>query len=125
MEVAIVAATRQPRMRRRIGVDDEGIGKPGPGRHIGQIGHPQPVRGRRGEPSLDEVGRPRCCWIGDGGAFDLAASRAGQRVQPLHTHAGPREGLQQTRPHAKLRLAEELGNCTKKWCRWSTLKHLD
>lgn len=54
--VAMVAATRQPRIRPGVGVDDEGdVGESRPGRHVGQIGHPQPVGRRWGELAADQV----------------------------------------------------------------------
>ena len=56
-----------------VDIDHEGhIGKPGPGRHIGKIGDPEPV-GRRGmELAIDVVERVRRCLVADCRAHWLA-----------------------------------------------------
>ena len=75
-----------------VGVDDEGDVDPArPGRHVGQVGHPEPVRRQRREPaSPPDPGQPSG-RVGDRGAFHLAADRPGQAEpahQPLHRAAG-------------------------------------
>src|SRR5690606_35235464 len=39
-----------------------------PGPHIGQVGHPQPVRSRSNEAAIDQISRPSGALGGDGGA---------------------------------------------------------
>ena len=56
----------------RVSIDDEGhVGESRPGRHVGQVSHPQPVGCRRGELSLHEISRTRGHRVGDRGALDL------------------------------------------------------
>ena len=102
--MAIVAATRQPRISSRVGVDDEGhVGKPGPGRHIGQVGDPEPVGCRRAELTLHQIRRTGCRWVGDRGAAGFAADRTGYAEfghQPRHGAARHRDALTVERePH--------------------------
>ena len=67
------------------------------GLDVGQIGDPQPVRGRRPELSLDQIGRPVLTVIGVGGDHErLAASGSGQALgahQPLHGAASDADAL--------------------------------
>src|SRR5581483_6788217 len=56
------------------GVDDVGHeDEPGPGPHVGQVGDPQPVRRRRVEVPLDQVGRPVAGVVAGRGALGLPA----------------------------------------------------
>lgn len=87
-----------------VGVDDEGdVGKSRPGRHVGQIGDPQPVRCRRPELSPHEISWPGRSRVGDRGVPWLAPDRAGQAQlahQPLHRAAGHLDALAVERqPH--------------------------
>src|SRR5690606_15838902 len=67
-----------------IGIDDEGhVDKASPGRHIGEVAYPQPVRRRRLELPVDPVERTRCRLVADGGLQRLAADHALQ-AHALH-----------------------------------------
>ena len=71
--------------------DQRCIHHSGPGRHISEIGHPQPVWTRGAELPVDPVGRPVMISIGDGGAGPLAAHRAEPALlphQPFHRATG-------------------------------------
>jgi hypothetical protein len=57
--------------------DERDVDPARPGRDVGQVGDPQPVRRRRPELPLHEVLRAAAGWR-DGGALDLAADRAEQ-----------------------------------------------
>src|SRR5690606_8821196 len=48
-----------------------------PGPHIGQVGHPQPVRSRSNEAAIDQISRPSGALGGDGGAAGLASHPPG------------------------------------------------
>ena len=86
-----------------VHVDDERRVHPaGPGADVGQVRHPQPVRGRCPEVAFDEVARPRRLGVGDGGAFRLAADQAGQAQlphQPRHRAAGHHDVVAAQLPH--------------------------
>ncbi len=71
----------------RIGIDDEGdVDEAGPGRHIGEVRHPQRIRARCLELAIDVVLRTRGRLVADRGSDRLAADDA------LQTH-----GLHQAR----------------------------
>ncbi len=86
----IVVAARQPEDAARVGVDDEGdVDHPGPGRDVGEVGNPQPVRGQR----VELAGRPgRAARTAAGSAMVVRIGRprahAGQPV--LRASAVPR-----------------------------------
>ena len=75
-----------------VGVNDEDdVGEPRPGRHVGQIGHPQPIGCRRPKPMPSKISRTRCDWIGNCCLAGFAAGRPGQAEfghQPLDGAAG-------------------------------------
>ncbi len=71
----------------RAGIDDErDIDRPGPGRDVGEIGNPQPVRPGRGELPADQAAvrapRRRSGSCGPSG-------RGGRRAGPAPTSAAP------------------------------------
>ena len=80
-----------------VGVDDErDVHPPGPGRDVGDVGDPQAVRGRRGEPALHQVTGP----LRGGSAIVVrltlprhGAGQPGVAHQPLHRAAGHRRCL--------------------------------
>jgi hypothetical protein len=87
-----------------VGVDDEGDVDPArPGRHVGQVGHPQPVRRQRREPPPHQILWQPLGPVSDRGAFHLAADRAAQPEpahQPLHRAAGHLDAFTvQLQPH--------------------------
>ena len=56
-----------------VDVDDErDVDHAVPGRHVGEVRDPQPVRPVRAEPALDQVRRPGDVLVGDRGAAGLA-----------------------------------------------------
>jgi hypothetical protein len=58
----------------RVCVNDEAhVGHPGPGRHECQVGHPELVRGSRGEVAVHQVRVPRRGWVSFGGPHPFAA----------------------------------------------------
>lgn len=72
-----------------IGVDDEGdIDEAGPGRDIGEVGEPKPVRGRGMELAVDLIERTGSGLVADRCLHRLAADR------PFETHLAhqPRDG---------------------------------
>ena len=85
-------------------VDDEAhVGHPGPGRHEGQIGHPQLIGCGRGEVAAHQIGMPRRGRVGFGGADPFAAPDPGDARRPhqpgdlvtADVVAGPAGGLPQ------------------------------
>lgn len=86
------------------GVDDEGhVCEAGPGRHIGEVRDPQPVRRRRVELAVDQIERARRCPVAHRGADGLAADRPLKTQfphQPRHRAAGDGEAFApQLTPH--------------------------
>lgn len=60
-------------------VDDEGrVSEAGPGAHVGDVGHPEPVGGGGAEVSLHQVQRPWCRLVRNGRANLPAAPDASQ-----------------------------------------------
>src|ERR687898_2161785 len=87
-----------------VGVDDEGYVDPTrPGRHVGEVGHPQPIRCERREVAVDKVGRARPGRVGDRGPFHPAAARAANPKllhQPFHRAPGHADAFPvQLQPH--------------------------
>jgi hypothetical protein len=75
--------TRQPTIRRAIGIDHEGdVDEAFPGRHVGEVGDPKRVRPRRLELPPDVIQRARRCLVADRGPDRLAADHALQAHLP-------------------------------------------
>jgi hypothetical protein len=76
--VVIFVAARQPTTRREnTSIDHERqVDHAGPGRQVGEIGYPQPVRRRGDKVAVDPIGRPVRFLVGDGGPRHLAAEYA-------------------------------------------------
>src|ERR1019366_6493537 len=84
-----------------VGVKDErDVDEARPGAHVGEIGQPEAVRGRRCEVALDQVSWPRCLWICDR-RTPLLAPHSALQVHPAH------QALDRATRHAKA-LAPEL-----------------
>ena len=64
------------------------VGEARPGRDVGEIGDPEPVRGGGGKDALDEIGRPRGELGRDGRPPDLAPDRAGE-AEAAHEPGDP------------------------------------
>jgi hypothetical protein len=89
-----------------VGVDDErGIGEAAAGdRHVGEVGHEQPVRGGGVEAPVDQVGRPVHAGAHSGTDPPLAAHPAPPigPHEPLHRAPGHRHALAlQVGPHLR------------------------
>jgi hypothetical protein len=85
-------------------VEDEGdINDARPGRDVGEVGHPQLVRGRGSEVTIDQIRRSSILRIADRGSDTLASQRALPAVlchQPLDRAPGDVVALAaQTQPH--------------------------
>ena len=65
--------------RPRVDIGDEGhVHEARPRADVGEVGDPEPVRRRRVEVTLHEVGRPRRCLVSDRRALRLPTHRADQ-----------------------------------------------
>jgi hypothetical protein len=58
-----------------------------------EVGHPEPVRGRRAEPAAHQVSRAARSWVRYGRAPALAAAGPGQARRATDEHRGQRAGL--------------------------------
>lgn len=80
-----------------LGVDDEGdVDEARPGRDIGEVGDPEPVRCRSMELAVDLIERTRGSLVADRRPHRLATDRALQAQachQPLDGTAGDRKAL--------------------------------
>ena len=80
-----------------VGVDDEGdVDEPCPGRDIGEVRHPKPVRRWREELAVDVIARARCRLVADGRTHRLAPDHACQAHlmhQPFDGATGDHEAL--------------------------------
>nr|pir hypothetical protein c - Mycobacterium bovis insertion sequence IS987 [Mycobacterium tuberculosis variant bovis] len=80
-----------------VGVGDKGhVGEPCPGRHIGEVCYPQPVRCWWSEAALDEIGGTGCGRISDRGPAGFAAGGPGQAEfghQPFDGASGHLDAL--------------------------------
>jgi hypothetical protein len=80
-----------------VGIDDEGdIYEPCPGRGIGEVRHPKPVRRWREELAVDVIARARCRLVADGRTHRLAPDHACQAHlmhQPFDGATGDHKAL--------------------------------
>ena len=87
----------QPTMRRENRPRDEGgVAEPRPGRHVGEVDHPAPVRAGGGEVAVQQVVGDPVPGGGPGGAHRPARPGAGQSQcphAPLHSAPGHPGGV--------------------------------
>ena len=80
-----------------VGIHDErDVDPPRPRRHVGDVGHPQPVRRQRRKPATDQVLRPPGCPIGDRGPLHRPAPdtfQTGAAHEPFDGAARDRDAL--------------------------------